>query len=877
MTPTPDRADLAAYLDMIFGYVEAEGSCIALRGTGEKGTAGEGAFVNPIIVPGITTSFDVDRIFGHVQRWSQHGHASFIVPAAVAALALEDKHATEDRILALTTILVDIDKGDTAAKLAHAAKHLGQPTMTVHSGGTTETGHPKLHAYWRLSEASDQVAVIAAARKTLALKLGGDPSFGRSTQVIRLPGSIYGKGGVAKPCKIADITKYEYDLADLLAMIEDMPIAEGVTVSDGKLAPMLNTTAFSTGAGLSFSGFQAAHGDRDNKADLKVALTTTIAEGGDEDRNRWGEFNKVAGLHIHQARAGLLTLDEGEAHTATWAATHMDPPWPPVRLKAEWKALVARDVRDKGAMPAQPSSAVGHVDQPAGTSTNTLAGPKKPLTSWRVDEWVCGPPPKRKFLVPGLIMAAKHHLFAAEGGAGKTFLLLDLALKVAAHEENDGLEWCGVPLTSDAQGAVVMFTTEDDMEELHIRLTDIDKDALRHRAAEKLMIVPTINSGGSFPLVERERVTGSAVISRQWAEKLDELRQIPDLKLVIIDTLNSTMHGEENSATVINEYVRAASVVCGEMGAALIVTHHVRKPNANAPVHTAADMAAAVRGSGALNAAFRVVLGAWHASDYKTRMARMGMEPESGRLYNLDILKANNPEMIKAPRVLLRSPKGLLIDYTDRARVATATKLAQEEAWMLKAVEEAAKAGFPFSATGASTGFFARRGSLPLVLGGMTRGELQHRAEMLIKNNLVVKCNPKGSKTLNHLDVQGGPLAANLDASGMGAYRVAEGAWLPPSWDHEYAYDAILERVVRKEDVGRFTFSPPVARPATAAEQESGFEGSEVTDQMSNPDADNSSNNGAEKDHSGNGPGMVGKGPQNGGLGTVGNPNLVTR
>src|SRR4051812_3656817 len=151
MSLGPNRTDLADYLDMVFGYLdpgdENHAYCIALRGIGEKGTNGEGGFMEAQIVPPIRSAAEVDLIFGHVQRWSAHARASFIVPAAVSPRALSDNHATEDRILQLTTMLVDLDTGDTAAALAHAEKYIGRASMIVHSGGVTGTGDPKLHVY----------------------------------------------------------------------------------------------------------------------------------------------------------------------------------------------------------------------------------------------------------------------------------------------------------------------------------------------------------------------------------------------------------------------------------------------------------------------------------------------------------------------------------------------------------------------------------------------------------------------------------------------------------------------------------------------------------------------------------------------------------
>src|SRR3546814_14501453 len=70
--------------------------------------------------------------------------------------------------------------------------------------------------------------------------------------------------------------------------------------------------------------------------------------------------------------------------------------------------------------------------------------------------------------------------------------------------------------------------------------------------------------------------------SAQWARLMSAISGIRDrggwVSAVIVDTLNATLHGEENSAAVIQEYVRAIAPICGELGAAFVVTHHIRKP-----------------------------------------------------------------------------------------------------------------------------------------------------------------------------------------------------------------------------------------------------------------------------------------------------------
>lgn len=829
MTPTPDRAALAQYLDMIFGYIDGAEHCIALRGTGEKGTTGEGAFIEPVIVPGIQSQFDIDRIFGHVQRWSQHGRASFIVPAAVdnAALAPNDHHATEDRIKLLTTMMVDIDKGDTIHALQWAQATMGQASMVVYSGGTTETGHPKIHAYWKLSEPSDQVAAIAAARKMLALKIGGDPSFGRSTQVVRLPGSLYGKGGVVKPCMISEITSYEYDLDDILQAVSDMPTLPGLKVDQSKLQPMLTPTVYSGSGGLNFSGFKSSGADLGHdKADIKVSLTAPIHEGGDDDRNRWSEFNRVAGLHIHQVRTGHVTLDEARELTRTWMEAKMSPPWPPVRFESEWKALVNLDARHKGALPG---SAIAQQNQqvidanPNGVGVFTTA----PISfeGWAVADWTMGEKPKRRFLVDGLIMCGKSHMLAAEGGAGKTFLLLDLALKLASHTPDQEQQWCGMPLSPDAGGTVVMFTTEDDKDELHIRMTEIDKDGRRAMAGNKLVIIPTINIGGAFPLVEKRGGNSRAEVGATWKQWLERLSEIKDLRMVVIDTLNTTLHGEENNATVINEYIQAASeTICGKLGAALVVTHHVRKPSEKTKIYTPEDMKNSIRGSTALIGAFRVALGIWHAPDYKERLEKIGQEPKRGRLFNFAVVKANNPEMCFETRTMLRQPSGLLLDITDSEKKMAASTMGQVEAWMVKAAAYAAEVCHPFTIKAAKKRPpNGRKHQLPAMVQNLTERDVEDLCDRLIADGRLAQCNLPGSKTYSYLDVPDGPLARGVGADG-GVYRMDEGAdFKPPSWEHLFAYHPVEGRIVRRGDEASRMVGGGQKAPASEARKPAGW------------------------------------------------------
>jgi hypothetical protein len=811
------RDDIVSYLDMLFGYADFGGDhkgCIVLRGVGEKGSQQEGVFRENEGVRGdLGREFIIEKVVGAATRWANHRNASFIIPAVMDLRCLDKGvKAGDEAVRWFTTVVVDIDKGNTDEKLAHAVRHLGPPSMVVRSGGTTDSGHPKRHLYWRLQEPTDKIETVAASRKTLALKLGGDTSFGRMPQVIRIPGSVYGKGGVAKLCTIENHNAAEYDCEDLLLAIEDMSFAPGVEEQVAAVIKDIVNYRIETG-GLNFSGYHAAGGDGASKSDVGRALTTIVHEGGDVDRNRWSTFNEVAGHHIHCARRGEEDLQTARHLTHGWMLSNMSPPWPEVRFESEWKALLNLDIRHHGAMPLPlaPAPLVSSPDiidmVPGSLGSHGLLR----LSDWSVDTWTDGARPERKFLVKGMILAGKPHLLAAEGGAGKTFLLLDLGLKIATHEPGKASLWCGAQLADDAGGTIVMFTTEDDREELHIRISDIDRARDRFKTNGKLIIIPTINVGGAFPLVERTPGTGTSVRSKAWNAHLSQLEQIKDLRLVVIDTLNTTLHGEENNATVINEYIQAAAApICGKFGAALVVTHHTRKPGANTKIYSAEDMKSSIRGSTALIGAFRAVLGVWHAPDFKDRMEKLGREPEAGSLYNFAVVKANNPQMDFETKALLRDRSGLLIDVTDQERRAHADEAAHQEAWLIKAVEVAALAGHPFTVSG-NAGLISkppngRKHQLPRALQSMSEDKLKALCGRLVSpdgGNALVKVNPKGKSTYQYLDVPNGALVRGVGPDGM-EYQVAgNGAdFEPPHWEVAFAYEPSMRRMVPRASLG---------------------------------------------------------------------------
>lgn len=737
--PEIDTVAIRTHIAVIFGKLPRAGF-VNLRGIGEKGTPAEGVFREDKFIDLSLTPDPTGEIERHVSRWTEHGHASYVVPAILNEAKGEAKNVEDFR-----SVLVDIDSGDIQAKHDFLSQQFGPPTAVVYSGGAVD-GQRKRHLYWSLNAPCRDIPAIVQLRDTIARKGGGDIQFGlgvvtnpygRAHQPVRLAGSIHNKGGNPKPVIIeTPVDPQAYGIQLLKDRAAVMPHHDGAV-------------AEAASEGL----FRPERGDLD--------LTEDVYEGGDDEKNRWIQFSRVSGHYLHCVREQQMTVDEAKAATQGWVASHMHPSWPDARIEREWHAIMSKDIANHGPYP-----------EPVKPMIEDGNG----LEVWAAHRWSMSDKPERRFLVDGLILAGKHQLLVAEGGAGKTFLMLDLAIKVASHEEGKVTTWCGGNIREG--GTVVILTTEDDKDELHIRLHDIDPNRQREKAGDKLIILPTINSGGSFAIVDKDPKTQEARPSRRWAEFFALLRRLPDLKLVVVDTLNSTLHGEENSATIINEFVRVASQVCGDLGAALILTHHVRKQGPE-PIRNAEDMKAAVRGSSALLAAFRAGIGIWHCPDYDRRLTSMGMLPKRGILWKMAIIKANNPEMFDGEKTLLRTDPGLLVDVTENDQFSS-VNMNERHAWLAATIEEAARAGHPYSIEGknAKSGLYRRRNELPPVLRQVGPGEFAHIVDDLLLRKVLVACAAKGGKDKKWLDIPNGPIAS--DEAGA---ELASGAYTPPRWE----------------------------------------------------------------------------------------------
>lgn len=185
-------------------------------------------------------------------------------------------------------------------------------------------------------------------------------------------------------------------------------------------------------------------------------------------------------------------------------------------------------------------------------------------------------PPPLDFVLPGMIAGTVGAL-VAQGGAGKSWVALEIAIGVAGGPDLLGMEF-------PAQGRVLYLPAEDPALAINHRLYSA-REAVAgciDQLTETLEIVPLM---------------GRAVdlLVPAWADAIE--RMASGARLVVIDTLRRFHSGDENSAGEMARLLGVLEGICERTGASVLFLHHTAK---GAALNGAGDAQQASRGSSVL-------------------------------------------------------------------------------------------------------------------------------------------------------------------------------------------------------------------------------------------------------------------------------------
>lgn len=191
--------------------------------------------------------------------------------------------------------------------------------------------------------------------------------------------------------------------------------------------------------------------------------------------------------------------------------------------------------------------------------------------------WFTTAPPRRKWLLcdtraggRGVLPAGKVGLLISEGGAGKTMLLVLLALAYAT-----GGEWLGT-YSLPTTGRTLLVLGEEDAEEVHRRVYN-SAQATRSRAPDPGAIVAVPLSGLPAPMVEVDP-QGNAADGAFLVWLRAYIASSGPFELVLVDPLSRFAGADaevDNAAAT--RFVQALESIATDTGATVLVAHHTNK------------------------------------------------------------------------------------------------------------------------------------------------------------------------------------------------------------------------------------------------------------------------------------------------------------
>ena len=294
------------------------------------------------------------------------------------------------------------------------------------------------------------------------------------------------------------------------------------------------------------------------------------------------------------------------------------------------------------------------------------------LEDWHVGRFK-GAPPEMEYLVEGIFPKGVPALLAASGGIGKSFALLDLALKVALFSGDSPFEVTPFAFGGRVAkgGKVVFLTAEDSADSVHRRLAQISTPDELEKASPNLVVVPLPDATGAIALINE----GMGVVSmtEHYHDLMRQLNAMEDVALVIIDPLQAFCWADVNAdPKAAQVWWTAMSSICAKTGATLIVAHHMRKDGLRG-ITIAEEAREAIRGSTALVDGARLVYAMWAVGgDAEIGPCKALALPLNKQSVVCGCVVKANDLIDRDVRYYGRSKTGLLEDRT--AEVETAKK-----------------------------------------------------------------------------------------------------------------------------------------------------------------------------------------------------------
>ena len=318
------------------------------------------------------------------------------------------------------------------------------------------------------------------------------------------------------------------------------------------------------------------------------------------------------------------------------------------------------------------------------------------MDEMRISAWLAAEPKPREWILTDIMPVGKTGMVVAPGGTGKSQAMLQLLISVAT----------GLPLFGkfpvDRPGGALGLFAEDDSDELHRRFANCAQHVSDKLSLEKNLFIHSMV--GRDVVITRPSPDGP-MLTANFDRFIATAKQIPDLRLLVLDPVIRFRAGDENSASENTLLVEAGERISQETGAFVLWVNHANKYSMRMGDAMAQD---AARGSSALTDGIRWQMNM--ATMSKEMARKRGIrEKDRGFYVQMSIPKNNYAEPFG--EAWLKRGDGGYLDYVE-LEDADAVENERVLTQAIQIIKERAKEGDEYSKRRFCERFSGRAGEL---------------------------------------------------------------------------------------------------------------------------------------------------------------------
>ena len=371
-----------------------------------------------------------------------------------------------------------------------------------------------------------------------------------------------------------------------------------------------------------------------------------------------------------------------------------------------------------------------------------------------------GQAPEQKFLIGETLPLGVPIIFSAAGDAGKGMMTLDLAMKVSS----------GQPMSSAFGGTInefgnaIIFTAEDDEDEMHRRVERLDELNDRSSFKHELRIVSLPNVGGVFPIMQ-ETHEGYRT-SDEFDKLYEQIKQMNDLKLIVFDPLASFVHADVNADPAAGAALTGLlAQIATETGASVIMCHHMTKVKEDLVVNTPEQARNMIRGTSALVDGVRCAFALWQVDEAtgRRRCQDLGIDYLRNRCFDGAVVKSNGPANRSIRHFIRDMFSGLLVDKSEEIqRLHTGSNREIKKSALMTWITTCENEGRAMTQQSGADALLQRMSAdhdAPKVLNNCTQRMLDSLVRELIQEGLLAKYSFSVSGGRKWLGACDGPMS----------------------------------------------------------------------------------------------------------------------